>query len=40
MLGSARCNLNGKTEREIINLGECVYDPKGIDKYHLRIFHC
>jgi DNA-directed RNA polymerase III subunit RPC2 len=29
MLGCVRCNLFGKTEKEVINAGECPYDPKG-----------
>lgn len=29
MLGSNKCNLNGKSEAEIYSFGECPYDPRG-----------
>lgn len=29
MLGSARCNLTGKNEKELAEMNECPSDPKG-----------
>jgi DNA-directed RNA polymerase III subunit RPC2 len=29
MVGSSRCHLRGKDERELANLQECPYDPRG-----------
>lgn len=29
MLGSSKCNLVGKTEKELADMLECPYDPRG-----------
>lgn len=29
MIGSSRCHLRGKNERELAQLHECPYDPRG-----------
>lgn len=29
MIGSSRCHLRGRSEKELSELQECPYDPKG-----------